>query len=61
MDMYQSLPLSAMNIPYFFRPFRTACACGGKPDTSKSLRKRNRSPMRGRRSSVSLLAWWVAG
>src|SRR6185503_4848098 len=46
-DMSQSLPLSAMNIPYVLSPFSTACACFGNPLTSKSWRSRKRSPMRG--------------
>ena len=55
------MPLSATSIPYFFSPSRIAFTSGENFDVSKSFRKRMRSPIRGRFSSVSRLAKCVAG
>ena len=60
-DIHQSLPLSATNMPYFLSPFRIACTWGGKPLTSKLAFRRRRSPIRGCAGSRLWLAQCVAG
>src|SRR5271157_1727788 len=44
-EIAQSMPLSATNMPYFFRPLRIAWTSGEKPEMSKSCFSRIRSPI----------------
>ncbi len=60
-EIRQSPPLSALIMPYFFRPLQMAWACGDRLEMSTLALSRKRSPIRGRFWSVLLLALCVAG
>ncbi|MCX5685290.1 MAG: hypothetical protein NT049_16655 [Planctomycetota bacterium] len=57
----QSLPLSAISIPYFLRPARITCASGGNLLVSKLAFRRTRMPIGGRLVSSERLTKCVAG